>query len=378
MMGMFHTLMMFMHILSKRFSAAGLRDVLIQSGVVAQGSMDKALSGKMYNRGIRLYKLAYEAITRKVFNVIVSTKEEDDWVQPNLNDVNFVTFWEHEISQTMYNKFLDAREKLKAGEPLQKFWMSFLEMIELLLNTIYAIRAGNWELLLECIRNILPYTFAYGNINYARYLTPMLADMLQLPEDFSGVYEEFMNGNFAAQLTDGSKFSRVVTDKVIEMTLNKDTKTPGGCTGFSTNVNAVKRWEINAAYRAALRTCFHKHLDYQPQKYKHHDLNPSRIMQDEKAVQCILPVIATTFIDPLSPLKLMSISTGVLATEKVASAKKKGEAAFYTFVKSRSSNEKTICIFDPMKKMKLLTFSIMNKIKTYRVNSKIIPVEASK
>ena len=134
-----------------------------------------------------------------------------------------------------------------------------------------------------------------------------------------------MNGNFAAQLTDGSKFSRVVTDKVIEMTLNKDTKNLVGCTGFSTNVNAV----INTA---ALRTCFHKHLDYQPQKYKYHDLNTSRIMQDEKAVQCILSVIATTFIDPLSPLKLMSISTGVLATEKVpsdmSSAKKKGEAAF--------------------------------------------------
>ena len=248
MIGMFHMLMMFMHILCKRFSAAGLRDVLIQSGVAAEGSVDKALSRKMYNRGIRLYKLAYETITRKVFDVIVSTKEENDWVQSNLNDINFATFWEHEISQTMYNKFLDVREKLKAGEPLQEFWMSFLEMIELLLNTINAIRAGNWELLLECIWNILPYTFAHGNINYASYLTAMLADMLQLPEDFPEVYKEFMNGNFAAQLTDGSKFSRVKTDKVIEVTLNKDTKTPGGCTGFSTNVNAVKRWEINAAY----------------------------------------------------------------------------------------------------------------------------------
>ena len=113
---------------------------------------------------------------------------------------------------------------------------------------------------------------------------------------------------------------------------------------------------------------------------KHHDLNPSRIMQDEKAVQCILSVIATTFIDPLSPLPLMSISTGVLA-KKVASdmssAKEKGETEFYTFVKSRLSNEKTICIFDPMKKMKLSTFSSMNKIKTCRVNSRIIPVQAS-
>ena len=92
----------------------------------------------------------------------------------------------------------------------------------------------------------------------------MLADMLQLPEDFPEVYEEFTNGNFVAKLTDGSKFSRVVTGKIIEMTLNKYTKTPGGCTGFSTNVNAVKRWEISAAYSAALETCFHKHLDYQP------------------------------------------------------------------------------------------------------------------
>ena len=83
-------------------------------------------------------------------------------------------------------------------------------------------------------------------------------------------------------------------------------------------------------------------------------------MHDEKAVQCILSVIATTVIHPLSPLQLMSISTGLLATEKVASdmssAMEKGEIAFYTFVKSRLSNEKTMCIFDPIKKMKLSTF----------------------
>ena len=91
-----------------------------------------------------------------------------------------------------------------------------------------------------------------------------------------------MNGNFAAQLTDGSQFSRVKTDKAIEMTLYKDAKTPGRCTGISRNMNAIKRWEINAAYRAALRTCFHKHLDYQLQKYKHPDLNPSRIYKKMK------------------------------------------------------------------------------------------------
>ena len=66
MMGMFHTIMMYIHILSKRFSDASLRDVLIQSGTIAEESIDKALSGKMYNRGIRAYKLIYEAIMREV------------------------------------------------------------------------------------------------------------------------------------------------------------------------------------------------------------------------------------------------------------------------------------------------------------------------
>ena len=35
-------------------------------------------------------------------------------------------------------------------------------------------------ILLECLREILPYYFAYDHINYARYLTYFLGDMLQL------------------------------------------------------------------------------------------------------------------------------------------------------------------------------------------------------
>ena len=70
MIEMFHMLMMLMHILSKRFWAARFRDVLIQSSVIVGGSGDKALSGKMYNTGVWLYKLPYEAFIRKLFNAL--------------------------------------------------------------------------------------------------------------------------------------------------------------------------------------------------------------------------------------------------------------------------------------------------------------------
>ena len=233
---MFHMLMMYIHILSKIFSDAGVRDVLIQSSVIAERSVDKALCGKMYNRGVRMYKLMYEAITRKLFDSVQFDSDEGNrFITHDIEDLSFDQFWKEQGLEKHYNKFLDAKESMKTGHTLQQFWMSFLEMTELLLHTIYSIRNGDWDLLLVCIRNIIPYTFAYDNINYARYLTVMLRDMLQLPYSFLGIYEEIMRGNFAAQLFDNTRFSRVETDKVIEMTLSKGTKGSGGCTGFSTN-----------------------------------------------------------------------------------------------------------------------------------------------
>ena len=112
-------------------------------------------------------------------------------------------------------------------------------MVELLLNTTLSVISGDWDLFMTCVKDIIPYTLAYDNINYARYLTAMFSEMLTLEDNFPEIYEEFVAGNFAVQLCNDSGFSRTEPDKVIEMT--RDTKTPGGTTGFSTNIGAVHR-----------------------------------------------------------------------------------------------------------------------------------------
>ena len=149
-----------------------------------------------------------EAIVGKIFEEI-GVNDDGNVLDFDITNTTFDDIWQDETLITKYNKFVDYRVSMESGQLLQRFWMSFLEMVELLLNTIYALRAGDWLLLIGCIRPILPYTFGYDHVNYARYLTAMLGDMLHLPEDFPDVYEEFLNGNFVAQLTSGSKFSRV-------------------------------------------------------------------------------------------------------------------------------------------------------------------------
>ena len=57
-------MMLLLGIIGTHFKDAGLQDILIQSGVSAEGSTERAMTGSMYNRSVRMCKLMYEALTR--------------------------------------------------------------------------------------------------------------------------------------------------------------------------------------------------------------------------------------------------------------------------------------------------------------------------
>ena len=90
-----------------------------QSGAIAEGLVDRE-NGKMYNGGVRMYKMMYEAIMRKAFDSIQTIHEADveyNYLQTNLNidNLNFESAWEDQILKEYYNDFLDAKEKMQAG-----------------------------------------------------------------------------------------------------------------------------------------------------------------------------------------------------------------------------------------------------------------------
>ena len=82
MMGIFHLLMVYMSILNKRFGYAGLRDVLLQSFIIAEGSVEAAPCGKSYNRGIRPCKVFYEALNRLLLSRLDEVLPLADFIQP--------------------------------------------------------------------------------------------------------------------------------------------------------------------------------------------------------------------------------------------------------------------------------------------------------
>ena len=237
-------------------------------------------------------------------------------------------------------------------------------------------------MLLECAREIIPYCFANNNVKYGRYLTNFLGDMLALENDFLKVYQSFSDGDFAAKLTNTNRFSRSKTDKVIEMAINKDTKTPGSTNGFSTKIGAVKIWEITASYRANVRKCLHQHFCYNKQRYSHSDWNPPSNRRDENDVQAVVDVLTNVFIHPFNEMPLASISTSIIVNENAAEsmleAKINEMNKMGKFINDRLQPGKMVSFFEPIKRSNTMTFDAIKKKRTCKIKNKGMSIESSK
>ena len=205
--------------------------------------------------------------------------------------------------------------------------------------------------------------------------------MLTIETSHPEIYQEFKKGNFSVQLSETNPFGRCKPGRVIETTINKDTKTPGGLTGSSTKTNAVDRWAINASYRASLYSHLQEFLGVNTKNHVYTDLQKSRIRNDQDEVTSILSIIEECFIDPFSENPLLSISNGLLATEKLVSDSfddfKFATERMDTFIK-QPCIEKSKDFFDSLKRINIETFSKLSKCAKYKCKDKRITLVANR
>ena len=394
MMGGFHLLMTIMAIIGARFGDAGLKDVAVQSEVVANGSIDSVLNGKHYNRAIRLHKIMYEATSQLLIQEFEHTLSENDMEivrerklqleQLKLNlcydelekvlNIPQVQQWEN-----LFQKYVDDLKQ--NGSDMAKFWLSYLELCELLLDLIFATRTGNWEMYLACIEAVIPWTFAYDRQNYSRYLLPFLDDMRSLPTAMPEVYDAFVAGHFSVQMSKNNPFGQNEADKTIENTINRDCKTAGGYIGFSTNFAATQRWVLNNSRRSSYMHILREHLSLEPSENKpHKELAPTRIRSDMEAVRSVVYLLENVLCSPWSrgAQSLCSLSTGLAATDDVRDdllkANAKGKAACKEFIKERCSSTSTLGFFDPLKKLKLKSFKDLKAVAKIRIKDAVLPI----
>ena len=400
-MGTFHTICNALSILGKRFGDGGLKDICIEAELVAEGSIKGVVDGKQYNRAVRVHKYIYEALMRLAWAGFTHWVEENfpernAMIKSFLEKVNRMV-WElnqKQLSNLLQSSDLagimslwgDFLEHLRhSNGQLSAYWMSYIDIVEnVVLGLLRAAREGNWDLHLSAIRTLIPWCFAYDKVNYARYLSPYLAQMTNLPEKNPEVYVAFKEGQFSVQLSSNNPFGRLPVDQTTEVTVNKDTQTPGGTARFSLKAASVKRYYLTAEHHSAFLGRLRELVQGNKTEELHHaELQRPRIQKEEKAVLAVVDLIQG-WINPFAEKQdLVSISTAKAAPEDITSDLMKafeiGEQSYAAFKKERLEKDPPAKKFhDTMKTNRLKTFSSMYKKKEVKSKGRAIILKADR
>ena len=158
-LGTFHTLMMILGVIGKRFDDAGFKDVIIR--VIEEGSIAGVLTGKMHNRSIYAHKVLCEAIQRLLLKLFFTWLDEhglsnefgDETIQSihyNLCPENFESSIDSEEFECYYTEYQRFVNYMKCeNNPLATFWLSYIDLVSLVLDVIYSTRVG------DCLLKVL-------------------------------------------------------------------------------------------------------------------------------------------------------------------------------------------------------------------------------
>ena len=332
--GAFHQQMSYIYAIYKRFLGSGLSDLLISAGVIVEGSVDQALRGKHYRRGLRCIMLWREALIHERITMILNHKPLSAETICHLNILRKALL-ETKASLASAYAHLENKEDIQMlvdgvfeapNTDMGTYWMSFIEMSDILLQNIHACHVRNFEEYLSSTRDMLAGMLAYNNHDYGKWLSDYWGMMTSLAED----KWQYLSQHFSQSLT-GLPYSCQPMDLWIEVTMNLDSKLKQGWLQLLQNDLQLFCSTRNVNNVARIKTALKTSLDCHRKNQKHVECQPARMRKDELAVQdllgCLEEFDANPFDDTAPDLR--SLQSGLAASpdvvEDLAKALKEGE-----------------------------------------------------
>lgn len=260
LLGGFHTIMVKLKIMYKKYGALGLRDWWVDAGAIAEGSSAQAIEGRHYFRAIRLHKQSFEALLRLQIRNIGDVSMYSEEFRFSLGKLRCApsasqleTFMSNPEFQQLANELI-----ISSGGTQSAMMTAYLKDVSEMLALISSVRENSIERHIQAERALLPQLFAFGHMNYARYLTYQHVTLTNLHESNPEAWNELKERGFGGSLRGGA-FSTVHGDYITEVTVNREVKVRGGPLhgGYSTSLKAedafIKTSHLMAKVRAALK-----------------------------------------------------------------------------------------------------------------------------
>lgn len=284
-LGGMHMFMSFVGCVGVLMANSGLEELM----KAAFAGVPKMLSGKNFPMNVRALRMVVEELLRNTIP----------------------TF-------TLYDDMVAELDILASQSRTAKHWVeNLIKPVLIMMMYVRAEREGEWALHLYAVKQMLPYFFAAGHVNYARYASYYIRSMQKLPK---AVQEKFMAGEHVMRHQKGV-FNGIWSDMHIETTFMRHGKGPRGLVGITLKPKAVKQWSLS------LHACSQILQDLEEMRnrnnckdqLKHKEELPGRIRSDSQDRNKIREKLAT-MIHPLEVQEgkqMVNIYTGAVSPPNV-------------------------------------------------------------
>ena len=388
--GELHACFASLHAIAKYIEDSGLESVSIEAGLYSPSTIRQIFTGKWFKRGVEFHLTNIMACYDLMFQASLQQDGTEDGMEDVMLKCHELRNQLHrrqdgvkevfeEVSTIFVNKFKAAHDQ-DLGE-MARFLMNYVKQVESLLHIIRASRQGEWELHLAALEENVKYFFAHDLYKYARFVPVYLAQMQQLKNTDQETWKALEQGDFMVRKS-GIPFTNLFVDQKLEQ-LIRELKVAGGITGITQNEDALDRFFLIAPELTSIIKDFqdaHCTNNDKPATKEHYQLNGSMAVRMFTNSAVIKKSIIKHYDgNPFScknvNLKNLfsNMEVNESAKEDILRRDQKGAEQFEGFVSNRIVvSTATMSIWEPMKKMKLKTFSTCRRKTASKVGDKLV------
>lgn len=307
---------------------------MVESGILAEGSMRGILGGTHYNRCKKLHVVASLGFKILHFKAFLQKYEEEGTNDTNIlyaNEIIEILENDNEnpknIDQTLqllegllrsYDSYKQDTLNGKHGQTAQ-FVAMYVWFIELFQLFEFAIRSSDLKLYIYVGYKMCALFFTFNHQNYARWLTRNLDDLKNIEDTNHALLEEFENGALSIRRTT-KDFCRSAVDLTLEQTINANAAYKlTGISAFTNSIYARQRWSETHSIRTAIIThlleflSLDKSSENSEGRYQSKVFNRQLNKFSEEVFKNIDP-----FSEDINPNKLFNLISGKATSPEIA------------------------------------------------------------
>ena len=191
-LGPFHIMCSYMGCVGKMMIGSGWEELILDADICSSGSLSKVISGKHYNRALRVHVTMLDALERLLLKVFL--QHNPDIAVPVFADTSSFPDILKQFAgseTTFLERYNEFKQKVREGYLgiTAQVWMAYIDSVWCLLRFHKSIKENDICLYIQSIHSMCGLFFSADHLHYARYL-PLYYHQLQIlklsqPEQFT-------------------------------------------------------------------------------------------------------------------------------------------------------------------------------------------------